>query len=246
MITSRNNDLIKKIASLKEKKNRDKYNLFVIDGERFVDEALNKNFKLIYLFYLKGKGDKYAFIDEAIEVNKEVMEKISDTKTPSGVIGVFESRNNERNYFKEAEKILYLDCVQNSDNVGALVRSADAAGFDRVILNSGCADAFSPKAIRASAGSVLNIEIDFEESLDVLDELLSLNYKIIAGDLKGDEKFEFPNKKIVLIIGNEGNGISEKVREKCTDFVKIPIFGKAESLNAAVSGGILMYKIAGY
>lgn len=245
MITSRSNEKVKFACSLREKKNRDQTGLFLIENDKLVKEAIDNNLKIKYLFYTENKN-KYALYDNSFEVRKDVFEKLSDTKTPQGIIGIFEKPRYNEEILSTDKRILYLDKVQNSDNVGALIRSSDAGGFDKVILNEGCADPFSDKAVRSSAGSVFNIPIITDKNLSKLERLNKSGYKIIAGDLNGSEEFNFDNERCVLVIGNEGNGISENVKKLCTDFVKIPVYGKAQSLNASVSGGILIYKIIGY
>lgn len=243
MITSKTNKLIKLIKSLEKKKYRDKNNMYILEGRKFVLDAINGGGNIKYIIATPDYVKDYK---DAIEVSEEVFDYISTTKTPQGVLAVLEIEYKTIEDIKESANILYLDNLQDSENVGGLIRSSVCADFDGVIITKTTASPFSAKAVRASAGSILNTKIIKDEDYVVLNELKEKGFEIIASTLKGSEKNDFNSKKNVVIVGNEGNGISDECLTYATKEVKIPMSGKCESLNANVSGAILMYKIYGY
>ncbi|MFR6312670.1 TrmH family RNA methyltransferase, partial [Anaerofustis stercorihominis] len=170
---------------------------------------------------------------------------ISSTKTPQGVLAVLETKYCDINDINKNDNILYLDTVQDPENVGGLIRSSVCTDFDAVILNSS-ASPFLSKAVRASAGSIINTKIILDEDYKILKTLKEKGFDIIASTLNGKEDITLNKKNNVLIVGNEGNGISDECLKYATKEVKIPMSGKCESLNANVSGSILMYKIYGF
>jgi len=244
MIESKTNKIVKEIKSLEKKKYRDKYNLFLIEGVKFVNDVIqNKKAEIKYIVTTSEYINEYK---DAIEVSDEIFKYISSTKTPQGVLAAVKIKYSSFEDIKEKENILYLDNLQDSENVGGLIRSSVCTDFDSVILTKKSASPFSPKAIRASAGSIINTKIIIDENYEILKKLKEKNYEIIASTLNGDEKTKFNKQHNVLIVGNEGNGISEECLKYKTKEVKIPMSGKCESLNANVSGSILMYKIYGF
>ncbi len=243
MITSKTNKLIKLIKSLEKKKYRDKNNMYILEGRKFVLDAINGGGNIKYIIATPDYVKDYK---DAIEVSEEVFDYISTTKTPQGVLAVLTIEYKTLDDIKDNGNILYLDNLQDSENVGGLIRSSVCADFDGVVITKTTASPFSAKAVRASAGSILNTKVIKDEDYVVLNELKEKGFEIIASTLNGNEKNDFNSKKNVLIVGNEGNGISDECLKYATKEVKIPMSGKCESLNANVSGAILMYKIYGY
>ena len=139
--------------------------------------------------------------------------------------------------------IVALDDVQDPQNIGTIIRTADAAGAACVVLSAGSADPYSPKAVRASMGSIFHIPVIAVPLPPYLNTLLPLGYQIAGAHLDGQTEYTLDPEKTCLVIGNESRGLSVAVLELTTQRIKIPMFGKAESLNAAVAAGILMYKI---
>lgn len=243
MITSKTNKIVKLVKSLEKKKYRDINNMFILEGKKFVNDAISKKHNIRYIITTPKYKTDYK---DSIEVSEEIFEYISTTKTPQGVLAIIEIKYYSFEDIQKGKNILYLDNVQDSENVGGLIRSSVCADFDYVITTKTSASAFSPKAVRASVGSVLNTKIIKDEDYKVLSLLKADGYEIIASTLKGSEKNDFKKTNNVLIVGNEGNGISDECLKYSTKEVKIPMSGRCESLNANVSGAILMYKIFGY
>ncbi len=242
-ITSLDNKLIKKIASLKQKKYRDEYKEFIIEGENSILEALKSNFEITNILYCPSIFDISTINTnkEIIEVSKEIMNKIADTVTPQGIIATCKIPKTIDNY-SQYSKILYLDTVQDPGNVGTIIRTADAMKFDLVILSKASADPYSLKVVRGTVGSIFHIPIVY--SVDALHTLRENGFTIYSSTPYNaiDIDTITPTKPFALVIGNEGNGISEETKKLTDYFVKIKMPGNAESLNASIAAGILMYK----
>ncbi len=246
MITSKMNKLVKTVKSLENKKYRDKLSLFSVEGNKLIEEMA------------KVKRPEYLLVREDIDiqnvlksdikvyvVSDVVFKYLSSEKTPQGIIAVFEKTDEKYIDDLKTDNCLFLDNVQDASNVGGLIRSSVCAGFDTCIcFNS--ADVYSMKALRAGAGAVFHMNIVKVNNYDILDSFLNKGYDIIASDIRGEENISFKRHKNVLVVGNEGSGISKELLEKSNKIVKIPMTDKIDSLNASVSGAILMYKIRGY
>ncbi len=243
-ITSTLNPRIKLIKSLKLSKNRKKEGLFVVEGERIVKEALASDFEIFALVLSKSffdRGNDLGDFSQGILVSDEIFSSLCDTKSPQGILCVLKAKENDwENY---GDIVLALEDVQDPSNVGTIIRTADAFGVTSVLLSKGCADVYSPKVLRGSMGSVFHlptkVESDFTKELQ---QLKDNGYTLVAGDLKGSSLTKISGKR-VIIVGNEGNGISEATREMCTVLWKIEMNGKAESLNASIAAGIMLYTL---
>lgn len=243
MITSKTNKIIKLIKSLEKKKYRDKYSLFILEGTKFINDIIDKNIPIKYLLATSEYVNDYK---DSLEVDEEIFKYISQTKTPQGIMAIIDIKYYTLEDINLNSNILYLDNLQDSENVGGLIRTSVSANFDYVVITKTTASPFSPKAVRATAGGILSTKVIIDENYNVLKYLKENNFEIICATLQGDEKTTFNKEKNVLIVGNEGNGISDECLKYATKEVKIPMSGKVESLNANVSGSILMYKIYGY
>ena len=237
MYTSTNNDFIKKIKKLNEKKYRDIYNEFLVEGEHLVLEALKSN--LIKHIIVQ---DDYNFdYDDKIIVNNKVMKYISNLDNPSGIIGVCEKNNNKQ----IGNKLLILDNIQDPGNLGTIIRSAVAFNFDTIILSKDTVDLYNSKVIRATQGMLFKINIiitEIDEFINNLD-----GYNIIGTDVvNGKNIKDFKNlEKFAIIMGNEGKGVSSKVASLCHENIYIPMSKNCESLNVGVAASIIMYELGG-
>lgn len=242
-ITSLDNKLIKHIASLHQKKYRDIENEFIIEGLNSINEAINSNFDIKAILYCPDMIDISNLNIKATSVTKEILCKISDTVTPQGILALCSIPSYDAK--KDFSKILFLDRVQDPGNVGTMIRTADAMNFDAVVLSKGCSDPYSLKVIRSTVGSIFHIPVIHDvDTINFLSDKKSKKYSIYASTLKKADFLEniTISKPFILIIGNEGQGISSDVENLSDYFVKIEMPGKAESLNASVASGILMYK----
>jgi TrmH family RNA methyltransferase len=248
---------LKELARLKTKKGRKQQGKFLIEGTRLCEEALNsswvvESFLLTYAFGEKTKGKEFSRKLERsnaklIEVKAHNLEKLSDTVTPSGIMGVVKIRNNPLNeLWKERTKlILALDGIRDPGNVGTLIRTADAFRADAVVLSDDTVELYNPKVVRSTMGSIFHLPVFDEMNLEkTLPELKKRNFKILGTDVHEGinlDRVDFSGK-IFVLIGNEAEGLNKNLLALVDDIVHIPIRGKAESLNAAVAGGIILYE----
>lgn len=252
LITSKNNELIKQIAKLKTTKYRNKEKQFLIESIKVVDMALDSDYRVLYIFYDESKLDNFSnIISKAendnvkiISVSSDVMEKLSYSKVPQGIVAVCEMKEYDTSDIS-SPLIIACEALSDPGNMGTIIRTADAVGVGAVILSNDCVDIYNEKVLRASMGSVFNIKVIKRD--DFIEELKSLQqkgYKAGCGHLDGKDFFtREKNKNNILVIGNESKGISDDVADICDYKWKIPMKGNAESLNAAVAAGIMMYDI---
>ena len=263
MILSKNNEKIKKVRSLKQKKYRDESGVFLVEGERAVKDALAFS-RVLAVFGTEDALRKCGLAETGevpesnadektavYAVSPEVYETLSDTVSPQGITAVAQKRQgisaeksenagNAENAGK-AERSLLLDGVSDPGNVGAILRTAAAAGYQNVFL-ADCADPYSPKAVRAAMGGIFRVNLAEGNR----EEILSLiRVPIVVASMEGENAFNanLP-AAFCLAVGNEANGVSDFVRKKAAFTVSIPMQSGVESLNAAVSAGILMYLFA--
>ena len=241
MITSRQNEFIKKIRSLSDKKNRDKLSLFIVEGKKAVKEAVLFGCGFFAVIGTEKALKELGELDNIRieEVSDSVFESVSFDKAPQGVMAIIHKPNISLSSPKG--NCLLLDGVSDPKNVGAIIRSAVAAGYNDVYLTDDCADAFSPKSVRSSMTGIFRVNIHYgkrEELLSIIDKPL------IIADMGGENVFATKDMgKICLVIGNEGNGVSQIIKDKASHIVSIPMLSGMESLNASVSAGILMYML---
>jgi TrmH family RNA methyltransferase len=242
LITSKQNVTVKHIFSLRQTKHRKKHRQFILEGDKAIADAIGYGYKCVYI--LTSSTLSLAKPAPTYIASQEIIDYLSTSVTPQHAIAVFEYPEVDEGELYDAQKVLYLDRVQNADNMGALIRTAVCAGYDAVIATDDSADFYSDKSVRASAGSVLGIRL-YRIKPEVLNQLNLQGFELIGADMAGEEAFDLPTGKFVLIVGNEGSGIREETRSLCHRLVRVKIIGNCESLNAAVAGGILMYKLIG-
>jgi len=244
MITSVQNNRVKQWCKLQTRKGRVRTGTFLIEGYHLVEEALASRWEIKEVILMKGnrRPDSLDNIQTTI-VSETVFQKISQTKTPQGIIGVLTMK---KHITYMGDRVLMIDQVQDPGNLGTMIRTADAAGFSSVILGEGTVDLYNDKVIRATQGSLFHIPILQANLLNKIKELKQSGFTIWASALKHATNYDQMNssEKIALIVGNEGAGIQDKILLKADHIVKIPIYGKSESLNVSVAAGILMYSVS--
>ncbi|MGL4731828.1 MAG: TrmH family RNA methyltransferase [Clostridium sp.] len=246
-ISSKDNSLIKNIRKLKERKYRTSQNLFLVEGFRFVEEAIKSNFNIKYILisenYPRESYEKYInFSGEIYIVSKNVFKTISSTETPQGVIAVVENKQ----IIPKEDKGIYIlvDKVQDPGNLGTIIRTAHASNCLGVIIEKGTVDVYNEKTLRSTMGSIFNVPIINDSNLEYVRKLRKDGYKLITSSLDTENNFYDVDLtgKAIIAVGNEGNGISNEVYEISDEKVKIPMPGGAESLNASVAASIMMYE----
>ncbi|MBR2498442.1 MAG: RNA methyltransferase [Clostridia bacterium] len=238
MITSKQNSLIKEIRSLSDKKFRDKLNLYVVEGKKLVCEAVELKLPVYVVIGTEKALAELSFDGVRVEtVTEEVLSSVSAEVTPQGVMAVI--RKPENDLVKPEKSCILLDGVSDPANVGAIIRTAAASGYNTVYTTDDCADPFSQKAVRSSMSGVFRVKIvraSREKLLSIIDK------PFIVADMDGESIYQTKvNGDFCLVIGNEGHGVSDLFREKATKVVSIPMANGVESLNASVSAGLLMY-----
>ncbi len=240
-ITSVKNQQIKDWKKLYTKKARDVSGLFLIEGYHLVEEALKENF-VEHLIVHENTDIPHAWNYDDIPVSvvtDEVMKVLCDTEAPQGIMAVCHIQKHEFSSLK-GKKFLLIDSVQDPGNIGTMIRTADAAGMDAVILGEGCADPYNPKVVRSTQGSLFHIPI-LKTRLEEFMNIISI--PIYGTALEGGVAYQQvePSDEFALLVGNEGQGVSKDLLSKTTKNLYIPIYGKSESLNVAIAAGILMY-----
>ena len=252
-ITSTKNRIFKLCCQLQSKKYRDKEDKYIIEGENLLEEAV-KNNKKIYAIMLREdvvlRDDFDIDSDTSVySMPRKLFDMISQTETSQGIIAIVNKPHYDieslKTIISDKDCIVVLDRLQDPGNIGTIIRTADAAGYKCVVALKGTADIFSPKVIRAATGSVFRVPIILAENCRELVKLVSeLHLKIVATSLKAKDFYHNVNltEGIALVIGNEGNGISDELVDIADIKIKIPMEGNIESLNASVAAGILMYE----
>ncbi|WP_052256130.1 RNA methyltransferase [Salinicoccus sp. YB14-2] len=237
VITSKDNARIKNLRKLHKKKERSKAGMFLIDGEHLVEEAVKFSQQIHYII----AEENYSFSInvsnfEVIYVTESVMKTLSQLDTPQGVMAAVSYMPPE----VSGNKVLVLDDIQDPGNLGTLIRTADAFGFDRVVMSTETVDPFSDKVLRSAQGSTFHIKLEVTDIHPVIE---SFNGLSIGTSLRDAEYLEdIPQAdEMLVVLGNEGRGVSDAALNYVDRTVKIHMPGNSESLNVAIAGGILMH-----
>ncbi len=248
-ITSTQNPVIRRLKALKDAKERAQTGLFLVEGEVMIKEALKCGLMPKEALFENESALMDALTKSGANVHfasRNAIEAACDTKTPQGCVCAF-TMPRKTALPEGSMKIVALDAVQDPGNVGTIWRTADAAGFDAVIFGDGCADAYSPKVQRAAMGSGFRVPAVHGKLTELLPAYLESGASLIVSALDGSDLYArapIPtDKPMILVIGNEAKGVSKEVQALSNVRLKIPMRGGAESLNAAVAAGILMYEL---
>ncbi len=237
LYSSVNNPKIKDLAKLKTKKNRDKQNIFLIEGEHLINEAYKSGW-LKELLLLEGKQLNLDIPTNYITEN--VLKYLSSVPSPSGIIGICQPKNMTLT----GSKLLILDSIQDPGNLGTIIRSSVAFNIDTIIINDKCADPYSDKVIRASQGMLFHTNI-VKQDLELLISKLKGQIPIFGTKVDGGKDLRNLEKisKFAIIMGNEGNGVDPKLLNMCDEYLYIPMNKKCESLNVGVATSIILYEL---
>lgn len=251
LITSKDNEIVKHIRKLKDKKERNEYGEFIVEGWKMLEEAINEGVNIKTVVVCDdccevNKPEEKVLYEVAKEniiyVTEKIFKLISDVMTPQGVLAIIEKPQELKIDYKD-ELFLILDNIQDPGNLGTIIRTADSINLKQIIVPKGSADAFNPKVVRSSMGAIFRVKvIEVEDLAKTVKDLKKHNIKIYATDLKTDKSiYDVNYEKSAIVIGNEANGVSEKILDLADERIKIPMSGKTESLNAAVATGIILY-----
>lgn len=255
-ITSGQNPLIKEARSLKNRKDREEKGLFFIEGVRIIEEALKENTDLKYIIasdgfisagrngrlpdMLKNRGVNFIVVPDSL------FRELSDTETPQGILAVVGIKKPVLSAAVKPDGLYaILDSIRDPGNMGTIIRTADAAGFDGIVVTKGSVDVFNPKVLRSTMGSVFHVPIYQSEDIsDAISLFKSGGLKVYASHVDGTGSIYEADMTVgtVIIIGSEAEGISGEAVLQADLLVRVPMPGRAESLNASVAAGIMMFE----
>lgn len=232
IITSLKNEKVKYWYNLRNKKFRDQERRFLIEGDHLINEAKNQNLVIETISIVDKNADYF--------VTKEIMEKISEQKSISYNAAVVR-------FIKEDSitgNVLILDGVQDPGNLGTIIRSCIAFGVSNIILSDNSVDLYNSKVIRATEGMIFNINVLRRNLIEFIPIVKNLGYKIVGTDVKNGINIKNINKEnIAIVMGSEGKGLSDDVKNMCDNFVYIKMDNACESLNVGVATSILLYEV---
>ena len=253
MITSTSNSQIKTIVQLNKKaKARRELRAFVVEGAKMVAETPGELLQSVYVaeHFLKDPENKAFFQANDFDyeiVSDAVFSHMSDTNTPQGILAVVRQPHYELEQLLEGRpvRLLILEDIQDPGNLGTMVRTAEGAGFSGIVMTKGTVDLFAPKTVRGTMGGIYRMPYVVTEDLPhVLEQLHAKGIKTFAAHLRGERFYDELDLTgdLAFLIGNEGNGLKEETAALADTYLKIPMEGRLESLNAAMAAGILMYE----
>lgn len=254
IVKSKDNNKIKYIKNLYAKKFRDEENAYIIEGIKFVNEAIKEKADIKYILLSEKTVDnneikeitKYADKNIIYICTDNVFESTADTVNSQGILAVVNKKINIKT-LDDYNFIIMCDRIQDPGNLGTIIRTADVFGPALIILNKGCVDVYNPKVVRASAGAILRTPFIFNDiDTEIIGLLKNSGFRIISTIVNSLYSFEDiqDTEKICIVIGNEGSGISQEIIENSDISITIRMSGRAESLNASIAAGICIYEIS--
>ena len=253
IISSKDNELIKHIRKLKEKKYRDLNQEYVIEGIKLIKEAIEEKAEIEQIIVCDNCLDtevipkdimyevaKY----ECIYVTEKVFISISDVSTPQGILAVVQRKGKEVQIDYKQDIIVVLDDIQDPGNLGTILRTVDSVGLNQIIVSKGTADCYNTKVIRSTMGAIFRVNIIECEDLEkTLKEIQENDFKVVVTSLQTKKSlYDIEFNKKAIVIGNEANGVEKKIQNMADEKIKIPMLGKTESLNASVATGVVLYE----
>lgn len=253
IITSKDNELVKHIRKLKDKKFRDENNEYVVEGVRLVEEAVKENAKIKQIIVCEDTTKTYEIPThimleiakyECIYVSNKVFNLITQVTNPQGIMAIIEkdTANVQIDYTQDI--IVTLDDVQDPGNLGTILRTVDSIGLNQIIVSKGTADAFNAKVVRSTMGAIFRIKIiEVEDLAKAIKDMKKHHFKLMVTSLQTDNSiYDINFNKKIIVIGNEANGVSKEIQEMADEKAKIPMLGRTESLNASVATGVVLYE----
>lgn len=241
LITSLDNDRIKTYIKLQNRKYRKRNAKFIVEGMHLVLEAYKEG---IIEEIILEENSVLPLDVPVVYTTKEIIRKISTLETPSDVMAVCRMKDDK---IKIGNKVLLLDQIQDPGNLGTIIRSAVAFGIDTIVLSKDTVDLYNPKVIRATQGMMFHIPIITRELPSIIDELKNNEIPVYGTKVGyGEDVHQIPQKdknSFALVVGNEGNGVSENILDKCDKFLHIDMDDRVESLNVGVATSIILYEL---
>lgn len=253
VITSKDNEKIKYLKKLKDKKYRDQENCYIIEGIKLIKEAIEENIKIKLIVVcddcaqenilnsdLKYEIAKY----ECIYVAEKIFSSLTNVVNPQGILAVIEKNNTSSKINYDEDLFLILDDIQDPGNMGTILRTADSINLKQIIVSKESADVYNPKVVRSTMGAIFRVNvIECDNITKIIKEIKKHDIKIMATSLQTDKSiYDISYNKTAIVIGNEANGVSNEVMNLADIKAKIPMFGKTESLNASVATSVILYE----
>lgn len=253
VISSKDNEFIKHIKKLKDKKYREMNKQFIIEGLKLIKEAIEENANIKQIVICDncqntGVIPKELMYEiaryECVYVTDKVFNSISDVNSPQGILAIIEINDKEKEIDYSQDIIVALDDIQDPGNLGTILRTVDSIGLNQILVSKGTADCYNPKVVRSTMGAIFRVKIIECEDLEkTLKEIKKHKFKLVVTSLQTENSlYDIDFNKKVIIIGNEANGVEAKIQEISDEKIKIPMLGKTESLNAAVATSIVLYE----
>lgn len=253
VISSKDNELIKHIKKLKDKKYRDENNEYIIEGVKLVEEAVKEKAKIKEIIICEDTTRTYEIPThvmleiakyECIYVTDKIFNSITQVTNPQGIMAIVEKKSEEMDIDFSQDIIVALDDVQDPGNLGTILRTVDSIGLNQIIVSKGTADAFNSKVVRSTMGAIFRVKvIEVENLVEAIKQIKKHHFKLLVTSLQTDNSiYDINFNKKIIVIGNEANGVSEDIQNMADEKAKIPMLGKTESLNASVAAGIVMYE----
>ena len=256
MITSTSNAQIKELAKLQKKSRlRDEKGIFLVEGPRMTEEIPAERIEKIYASESFAKKNK-EFLEKLqapVELLTDtVFAYVSDTKTPQGILAIvkrldYTMKDLMQVKNQKAPHLIVLDNLQDPGNLGTMIRTGEGAGIDGILMSKGTVDIYNPKTIRSTMGSLYRVPFLYTGDLkQTIEQLQKAGIRVYAAHLKGTKSYREPDYGggAAFLIGNEGNGLKEETAALADEYIRIPMQGKLESLNAAVAAALLMYEVS--
>lgn len=252
-ITSKDNELIKHIRKLKDKKYRDESNEYVVEGVKLVEEAVKENAKITQIIVCEDTTRTYEIPThimleiakyECISVSNKIFNIITQVTNPQGIMAIIEKNAQNAKIDYTQDIIVVLDDVQDPGNLGTILRTVDSIGLNQIIVSKGTADAFNSKVVRSTMGAIFRIKIiEVENLAQAIKEMRKHHFKLMVTSLQTKNSiYDIDFNKKIIVIGNEANGVSKEIQDMADEKAKIPMLGRTESLNASVAAGVVMYE----
>lgn len=252
LITSKDNETIKHIRKLKEKKHRDEYGEYIVEGIKLINEAIEEKQKVKTIIICDNcnkeainQNSMYEVAKQnCVYVDEKVFNSITEVKNPQGILAVIEKQNSRKEINYNEDIIVVLDDIQDPGNLGTILRTVDSVGLTQIIVSKKSGDVYNSKVVRSTMGAIFRINVIESDNLpNTIKEIKKHKYNVVSTSLDTEKSlYDIKLNKSVIVIGNEANGVSKEIQDLSDTKIIIPMLGKTESLNASVATGVVLYE----
>lgn len=253
VISSKDNELIKHIKKLKDKKYRDENNEYIVEGVKLIEEAVQEKARIKKIIVCEDTTRTYEIPThvmleiakyECVYVTDKIFSAITQVTNPQGVMAIIEKNAENQQIDYTQDIIIALDNVQDPGNLGTILRTVDSIGLNQIIVSKDTVDAFNSKVVRSTMGAIFRVKIiEVENLIQTIKEMRKHHFKLLVTSLQTENSiYDIEFNKKIIVIGNESNGVSKEIQDMADEKTKIPMLGKTESLNASVAAGVVMYE----